>query len=123
MKNLLLLKGGKTLQVTDSIQKIQSPLVSSNELIKLINPSSTILQVDHDNLLTTSDVTQVVPFILLYFKKTDVVDRFNYVGAGFSLNELEAPFQILTQADVIVLIQAPFKHEISSIVELQLTQR
>ena len=97
------------------------PLSSSKELLSTLQDNTALLiEKRHNQINTTLDLTEVVPFTLMYFKKTDEPKEYALDGVGFSLNTKIAPFQISTQADLVLLVKHESEFPFKEVIGLQL---
>lgn len=98
--------------LVDSIIQINSPFVNVTNHINSTD-SNILLNIEHQHLNTTLDLTQVYQYILLFFS-----DDLNFKGATYSNGNGRGAFTTQTQYKTILLLKLPFDFNLNYIIKL-----
>lgn len=117
MKNVLhvFFNDHTSLQIEGVVKKTKDTLLKVKELQE--GDTSLFLEIEHQQLNTILELTNVYPYVLLYFDVKDGIILFK--GAAFNLNSSDKPFAISTQYKKILLLHYPISfrlEEVSSLV-------
>jgi hypothetical protein len=95
------------------VKKTSNALINVHEVLN--NNEALFLEIEHQQINTHLELSNVSPYVLLYFN-----DEFSFVGAAYSLNELGNSFGIITQAKKILFIKYPIEYQLNTIVNLSI---
>lgn len=99
-------------QYIDSIVDLNSDFVDVKSYLKG-NKKALLLRLSHSKINTQLILTDVTPYVLLYF------DEFlAFKGASYSIKNGENSFVIQTQYKTILLVQNPLNFELNTVIKL-----
>jgi hypothetical protein len=113
MKNLLqiTLKDQAAIKIEATVKKTTDTFLKVHELQDGISPLH--LEIEHQQINTLLELSKVAPFVLLYFD-----EELLCIGVAFSLNGLQSPFGISTQAKKILLLHYPTDFVLEEVAKL-----
>lgn len=74
-----------------------------------------LFRIKHIQFMTTLNLTEITPYVLLFFDKD-----LNYQGASYSIESGIGPFSIQTQSKFILFLRIPHDLKLNEIISLTL---
>lgn len=106
------LKDRTQIQFEASVKTTSDTFVKVHKLQDGIEPL--FLEINHQQLLTFLDLSEVSPFILLYFD-----EELQFTGASYSINKGSGSFGIKTQVKRVLFLNYPINFKLEEVLNLQ----
>ena len=111
----------KSIQITlkdrTQIQFEAKVETTSNNVVKVHElqggTSPLFLEINHQQVNTLMELTEVSPFVLLYFD-----EKLNFSGASYSINNGNGSFGINTQARRILFLNHPINFKLDEVLHI-----
>ena len=115
MKNVIQItfKDQSSIKFETTVTKTSETFLKVHELQEGVTPL--FLKIEHQQLNTLLELTEVAPFVLLYFD-----DKQEFKGASFSLNTTKSPFSISTQVKRVLFLKYPISYKLEDVLSLNL---
>lgn len=106
------LKDRTQIQFEAAVKTTSDTFVKVHELQDGIEPL--FLEINHQQLLTFLDLSEVSPFVLLYFD-----EELQFTGASYSINKGNGLFGIKTQVKRVLFLNYPINFKLEEVLNLQ----
>jgi hypothetical protein len=115
MQNLLqiTLKDHSQITIEASVKTTTDTFIKVHEFQEAGTPL--LLNIQHTQINSLLELSNVAPFVLLYFNETNV-----FSGASYSLNGFKNPFGISVQAKKLLVLPFPIAFKLEDVVSLNL---
>ena len=105
------LKDRTQIQFEAKVQTISDTFIKVHELQDAT--LTLFLEIDHQKVITFLELTEVSPFVLLYFD-----EKLNFSGASYSINNGNGSFGINTQARRILFLNHPINFKLDEVLHI-----
>lgn len=95
------------------VKKTPNALINVHEV--LADNETLFLEIEHLQINTHLELSNVSPYVLLYFD-----NEFSFIGAAYSINELGNSFGIITQVKKILFIKFPIEFQLNTLVNISI---